>query len=225
MEDFKLELRKINKKSEIIYYACVMYIGDDPEFREAIEKTKEETFFYEESRESEYSTEDLCVFTALLSVNKYNRVQGTYYIGNSEEEDPDTLTWEMLSNCHLSSFYNNTLNNKLENFSQAKKLKGIGHFILCLIIKDILRNNILQPDQYITLEASGYIKGKEKQGLVRYYESIGFSQAFPYLFEIGLEQSNVPMKARLIDVLSKCENAKISSDIKKVEKIINLKKM
>jgi hypothetical protein len=225
MEEFKLELRKIKKKEETVYYACVMYVGDDPEFRYAIEQMKEETFFYEQEESSEYSTDDLCVFNAVLSANRYNKIQGTYYMENSEEEEPDTLTWQAVSNCHLSAFYNNTLNNKLKNFSQTKKLKGVGHFILCLIINDILTNNILAPDQYITLEASGYIKGKEKQGLVRYYESIGFRQIFPNLLDIGLDQSNVPMRARLIDVLDKCENVSISSDIKQVEKVINLNKM
>lgn len=223
MEEFKLELRKIKKDKELVYYACVMYIGDDPEFRMAIEKVKKDSFFYlEKDDSSEYSTDDLCLFNALLSVNRYKKIQGTYYLDHPEEEEADTLTWEINSDCHLASFYNNAISTGLQRFKQTDKLKGIGHSILCLIVKDIIQNKILNPDQYITLEASGYMKGKNKEGLVRYYESIGFKQVFPYLLELGIKQTNVPMKARLVDVLSKCDNTSISKDIKKIEKVINL---
>jgi len=224
-KEFKLEIRSIKKgDNEIKYFVCLSYIGDDEHLRLEIEDIKQETLFYEDMEygELDYKTDDLCLFTLLLGVNDREKLEGTFYFGN--DDDYDLLKYETFTNCHLYSFYNKALTYNLQNFDSIKRLKGIGHMLLCVIIHDILDKSILSRDNFITLEASGEIGGKGMEGLVRYYEKLGFKQIFPDLFKVGISQSNVPMKATLGDIIDNCNFSQMSEDVNKLYRTVSIKK-
>jgi len=223
-KEFKLEIRRIKKDNDKVkYFVCLSYIGDDEHLRLEIERIKQETFFYEdmENQKQAYKTNDLCIFTLMLGVNELDKIDGTFYFGDADNFD--LLRYETNSNCHLYSFYNNALTYDLENFDSIKRLKGIGRMLLCVIIHDILDKKILSRDNFITLEASGEIGGKGMEGLVRYYEKLGFRQIFPDLFKVGIAQSNVPMKATLGEIIDNCDFSDMSEDVNKLYKTISIK--
>jgi len=124
----------------------------------------------------------------------------------------------MDSDVHLGGLYNRFLSNELKDFPEIKKLKGIGEVILCLVLNNMLSRKLVDESSIITLEASGKVEGKGMLGLVKYYERLGFKQAYPDLLEIGLKNSAVPMKATIGDVVNRCivsNKSKIVSDIMK----------
>ena len=49
---------------------------------------------------------------------------------------------------------------------------------------------------------------------------MGFRQVFPSLLEIGIEQTDVPMRARLSDIIERCSLVEKSDKVKELEKII-----
>ncbi len=122
----------------------------------------------------------------------------------------------MKSNAHLGSIYNNTLSNELKNFTEIKNLKGFAEIMLCVVLNNIISNNILNEDSIITLEASGRVEGKGMEGLVKYYEKLGFKQAYPSLLDLGIKNSNVPMKATLGDIIQRCRVSDKSNQIEKI---------
>jgi hypothetical protein len=96
--------------------------------------------------------------------------------------------------------------------------------LLCVIVNDILSKNILTREQFITLEASGEIEGKNMEGLVKYYETLGFKQVYPQLLEVGISQTNVPMKATLGEIIDNCNFSKMSEDVNKLYRTVSIKK-
>ena len=224
-KEFKLDIRKIKKKNEVTYFVCLTYIGQDQLLRNEIERIKEDTFFYEdmETERPAYKTEDLCLFNLNLKVNALDKIEGNFYFGEFEEEKaPDLLRYEINSNCHLFSFYNKAMKYNLQTFESIKRLKGIGHMLLCVILGDIISTNILSNDKFITLEASGEIEGKGMEGLVKYYETLGFKQVYPQLFAIGISQTNVPMKATIGEIINNCNYAKMSQEVQKLYKTLEI---
>jgi hypothetical protein len=133
------------------------------------------------------------------------------------------LRYEINSNCHLFSFYNKAIQYNLQKFDAIKRLKGIGNMLLCIVLGDIISSNILSKDNFITLEASGEIEGKGMEGLVKYYEKLGFKQVYPQLFDIGISQTNVPMKATLGDIINNCNFSDMSEDVNKLYRTIGIK--
>ena len=223
-KEFKLEIRSIKKHDKIKYFVCVSYIGDDQQLRSEIERIKEETFFYEDMEITKpvYKVDDLCLFTMQLGVNELEKIDGNFYFGN--EDNPDYLRYEINSNCHLFSLYNKAIKYNLQKFDAIKRLKGLGHMLLCVIVNDILSKNILTREQFITLEASGEIEGKNMEGLVKYYETLGFKQVYPQLLEVGISQTNVPMKATLGDIIDNCNFSQMSEDVNKLYRTVSIKK-
>ena len=223
MKDFKLEIRNIKDDDKITYYACLTYVGKDRTFINAIEQVKEDTYFYEDEDSPAYKPDDLCLFTIMLNVED-TKIKGSYIINNTDDEDSeefDKIKYSMHSNCNLTSFYNNTIKyDLLQNFEQSKKLKGVGYMILCSILRHIVSTNILSDDKFITLQASGEIPERGMLGLVNYYEFMGFRQVFPSLLEIGIAQADVPMRARLSDIIERCSSVEKSNEVKGLEKII-----
>jgi hypothetical protein len=224
MKDFKLEIRNIKDDDKITYYACLTYVGKYREFINAIEQVKEETYFYEDDEAPAYKQYDLCLFNVMLTVED-RKIKGTYIVNRNEEDEDseefDKIKYSMHSNCHLYSFYNNTIKyDLLQNFEQSKKLKGIGYMILCSILKHIVSTNILSDDKLITLQASGEIPEKGMIGLVKYYESMGFRQVFPSLLEEGVEQADVPMRTNISNIIERCSSVEKSNEVKELERII-----
>ncbi len=223
MKDFKLEIRNIKDDDKITFYACLTYVGKDRIFINAIEQVKEDTYFYEDEDSPAYKPDDLCLFTIMLNVED-RKIKGSYAINENDDEDSeefDKIKYSMHSNCNLTSFYNNTIKYEvLKNFEQSKKLKGIGHMILCSILRHIVSTNILSADKFISLQASGEIPERGMLGLVNYYEFMGFRQVFPSLLEIGIAQADVPMRARLSDIIERCSLVEKSNEVKELEKII-----
>jgi hypothetical protein len=223
MKDFKLEIRNIKDDDKITFYACLTYVGQDREFINAIEQVKEETYFYENDDSPAYNPDDLCLFSIMLNVQD-RKIKGSYVMNKNDDEESeefDKIKYSMHSNCNLTSFYNNTIKyDLLQNFEQSKKLKGIGYMILCSILRHIVSANILSDDKFITLQASGEIPERGMIGLVKYYESMGFEQVFPSLLEIGISQTDVPMRTRISNIIERCSSVEKSNEVKELEKII-----
>jgi len=57
-------------------------------------------------------------------------------------------------------------------------------------------------------------------GLINYYEFMGFEQVFPSLLEICIEQTDVPMRARISNIIEICSVVEKSDKVKEMEKII-----
>jgi len=212
-KEFKLEIRSTKKDNLVVFYGCLSYIGNNKKLRSEIERIKQERLFYKFSTEPRgdliYKTENLCLFKLELRINsQYNILEDVYY-----NDDEDSITYKIKHDCYLEYFFNETIEYKLQHFSEIKKLKGIGHSILCAVINEILYEKILTRDSIIALNASGEIQGKSIVGLVRYYEKLGFKQPFPELFNKFIEQQNVPMKARLGDIIDNCNIKELSHDV------------
>jgi len=227
-KEFKLDIRKIKKKKEITYFVCLTYIGQDDNLKNEIERIKEDTFFYEDMKVEipAYRTDDLCLFNMNLKVNSLDKIEGNFYFGEFEDEKaPDLLRYEINSNCHLFSFYNKAIQYNLQKFDAIKRLKGIGHMLLCVVLGDIISSDILSKDNFITLEASGEIEGKGMEGLVKYYEALGFKQVYPQLFDIGISQTNIPMKATLGEIIGNCNYSNMSQDVQQLYKTIQIRNL
>jgi hypothetical protein len=214
MEDFSLEISFTEKQKKTMYYACLTYIGNDYKFRQAIKNIQ--------SKQSD-KDQPLCLIIVNMIVNPNWRLDGNYEWYTDDDTPEDEINFSFKSDCHLFELYNHTIQYELQNYEPVKKLKGVAHVILCLIVQDIISRKILDLDNYITVEASGSIEGKGMEGLIKYYQSIGFNLPFPELLDIGLEQKNVPMRATLNDILQNCNGYASSSIMKQLLNIIRYK--
>ena len=216
MKDFKLDLRLIKQDNTYSYFVCLNYIGQNNDLIDSIEYIKRDSFFYEDLGENPaYNPDDYCLFNLVLTIGKMDAVEGLLEL---DDDGKDSIAFSMKSDAHLGALYNNTLRNKLINFEEIKNLKGYAEVMLCIVLNDIIRRGLLDKSSTITLEASGRLKGKGMEGLVRYYEKLGFKQAYPELLEIALRNSLVPMKATISDVIEKCALSNKSQQIEQVMK-------
>jgi len=216
MKDFKIDFRVIKEDNTYSYFVCLNYIGENDELRDSIEYVKRDSFFYEDLGENPaYNPDDYCLFNLMLTIGKINAVEGLLEL---DEDGKDSIAFSMKSDAHLGALYNKTLSNELNYFEEIKSLKGYGEVMLCLVLNDIIRRGILDRSSTITLEASGRVEGKGMEGLVKYYEKLGFKQAYPELLDIALRNSLVPMKATISDVIEKCAVSDKSKEIEKVMK-------
>ena len=211
-KDFKIDFRKIKENNSYTYLICLNYIGYDPDIIETIEDVKRDSFFYEDMGSNPaYNADDYCLFMLILTIGKDDVIEGQL-----EVNEDDTISYSMKSNAHLGSLYNNTLSNELKNFREIKNLKGFAEIMLCVVLNNIISNNILNEDSIITLEASGRVEGKGMEGLVKYYEKLGFKQAYPALLDLGIKNSIVPMKATIGDIIQRCRVSDKSNQIEKI---------
>jgi len=213
-KDFRIDFRLIKEQNNYTYFVCLNYVGQNFDLIETIEDIKIESFFYEDMGDNPaYNADDYCLSMLTLSVGKYKNVEGEL-----EVDDDNTIKYSMKSDVHLGGLYNRFLSNELKDYPEIKKLKGIGEVILCLVLNNMLSRKLVDESSIITLEASGKVEGKGMLGLVKYYERLGFKQAYPELLEIGLKNSAVPMKATIGDVVNRCivsDKSNIVSDIMK----------
>jgi hypothetical protein len=187
----------IDNTNNAAFRVCLSYVGDNEEIKRKLYEKKID-----------------CLF--VLSIGTVARIiNSRYYIGDNE----DKITIENKSDSHIGMFYNKTLSDKdIHNFF-SKKLKGIGHVILCKIIDYFLEKDILNMDSIVSLQASGEIKGKSMHGLINYYESLGFKQTVPELLDLFISQENVPMTGKVKDIIRKCSGTVISDKLRELDKI------
>jgi len=216
MKDFKLDFRLIKENNTYSYLVCLNYIGQNKDLIDSIEYVKRDSFFYQDLGDNPvYNPDDYCIFSLVLTIGKIDAVEGSLRIDKKGE---DRIAFYIKSDAHLGALYNNTIQNKLINFEEIKNLKGYAEVMLCIVLNDIVKRGLLDKSSTITLEASGRIKGKSMEGLVRYYEKLGFKQAYPELLKIALRNSLVPMKAAISDVIEKCAVSDKSKQIEQVMK-------
>lgn len=216
MKDFKIDFRLIKEDETYSYFVCLNYIGQNYDLIDSIEYIKEQNFFYEDLGDNPaYNPEDYCLFSLTLTIGKIKFVEGLL---EADDDGKDAIAFSMKSDCHLGGLYNKTIDNELNSFDEIKGLKGYGEVMLCLVLNDIIRKGLLDKNSTITLEASGRIEGKSMEGLVKYYEKLGFKQAYPELLQLGLKNSLVPMKASISDIIEKCAISDKSNEIEKVMK-------
>jgi len=211
-KDFKIDFRKIKENNSYTYLICLNYIGYDPDIIETIEDVKRDSFFYADMGSNPaYNADDYCLFMLILTIGKDDVIEGQL-----EVNEDDTISYSMKSNAHLGRLYNNTLSSELKNFREIKNLKGFAEIMLCVVLNNIVSDNILNENSIITLEASGRVEGKGMEGLVKYYEKLGFKQAYPSLLDLGIKNSTVPMKATLGDIIQRCRVSDKSNQIEKI---------
>lgn len=199
--EFRLNIEKRQKGKAYFYNVCITYVGDNIEYKNAIMRLSKN-----------YNKPSYCVFELYLTVKFLDRI---------ETEIPDYESGDyaiMYSDCHLEYFSNNALTERsIISFEENKRLKGIGHALLCIILRDVIDNNILKPESVITLEAGATLPGKNMIGLIKYYERLGFKQYLPDSLYLLLNTgSNVPMNAKISDILSSCNKAQYSTDVLKI---------
>lgn len=201
--DFRFMISKTKSRNSFLYEICVNYIGNHRGYIEAINSIIESHYT---GLKSNY-----CLFRLSLTVNYNQLVKGSYSLGYGEY-----LDWEMPSKVNLDAFFNKAQTKGIMNWPQSQKLKGIGHASLCIVLNDIIKSGIATVDDNITLEASGNIPNIDMEGLIKYYERLGFKQLLPEHIELALSQGIVPMYAAIGDIIKVCSQATFSDDIKNI---------
>lgn len=199
-KDFKISFNKTKDRGAYYYHVCVSYVGRHPGYMEAIDSIIEKHYTGFKS--------NYCLFKLDLSVNLKGGLYGSIPV------DDEDIEWDIKSSCNLEGFFNKALMKGIGEWEQSKKLKGIGHATLCIILRDIIKNKILTENDIISLEASGFIPDMDMTGLVRYYERLGFKQYLPEYYDILLAEHLVPMSAKISDILEVCSKAEFSDEIK-----------
>jgi hypothetical protein len=225
--DYHLMITLAKPSTYLSYRACLSYRGNDKSFIQAIKKI-----------EKEQKKEGLCLIQINFAIAPFSSLETEYVVEEGVEGNEDeVLSYFTPSDAHLFGYFNDVREYKLEKYEPTKKLKGIVHVIFCMILSHAVKEKYLTLNSTITLEASGSLyktdeeiqkekmEGKDKVsvvksmlGLVKHYETLGFKQALPKLLEVGLKEGNVPMKAKVNDILRVCTNHP-ESRIRSIEKI------
>jgi hypothetical protein len=82
---------------------------------------------------------------------------------------------------YLGNFYNYIQKFK-QNFEPelVEQTKGSGLFLLLVALQDACKENYIDKNSKISLDASGDIQGKDMIFLIKYYESLGFKLVNPF---------------------------------------------
>lgn len=212
-QDFKLDITKLQKGKTYYYLGCVTYVGDNPKYKEAItnlskghitiaDRVKKQHLNINITNYSPY-----CVFEIYVTVNFHKNIEIEY----PDFDEGVEATLDMPSDCHIEYLSNNTYEEKsLSQFEENKRLKGLGRAMLCMILRDIVNNNILNLENIITVEAGESSSGYGIKSLIAYYSKLGFTQFITdeaikqYFFDEGRD---IPMIAYIADVLNACIEA------------------
>jgi len=191
-EEFKIEIGLTEEKDCYHIHACLRCVDDRSECSSIIEQLKEE---YEgDDNINDY----LCLIMMKLKIDK----------GSNRE-------------IFMSDFYNNVT--KLgRGLSQLnRKLKGGARAILCMVLLKALNSGLIKEKDEIHLEASGDLEDdigntKDMMGLVNYYQHLGFKITNENNLEEQLEDLSVYMYGVVGHILDRCDNVKISPELKKI---------
>lgn len=188
-EEFKIEIDITDDNKYYNIHACLRCI--DGECGSVIDKLKEE---YEGDEDiNDY----LCLIMIRLNINKNTR------------------------KIFMSDFYNNVtkLGRGLSHLN--RKLKGGARAILCMILLKAYNGGIIKDEDKIQLEASGDLEddignAKDMIGLVNYYKHLGFKITDENNLEDQLANLSVYMYGKVGDILDRCNDVKISPELRKI---------
>jgi len=189
-EEFKLEIGLTEKPKFYQIHACVRCTNEA--CTDIIEQLKEE---YEgDNNINDY----LCLIMIKLKIKK----------GTDKQ-------------IFMSDFYNNVtkLGRGLSHLN--RKLKGGARAILCMVLLKALNTGLIEEKDEIHLEASGDLEddignAKDMMGLVNYYKYLGFKITDETDLKRQLENLSVYMYGTVESVLGKCNDVKISPELRKI---------
>jgi len=122
----------------------------------------------------------------------------------------------------LAEFYNYIAKLPQDN-PLHKPLKGAAHALLCILLKVLLKDGHIQEETKVGLYAWGVLNDKERIGLIRYYNSIGFEvdpQIYEYQrFEEMIKEDSdeaIPMYSTVKTLLNKCFKKEVSPELQKL---------
>jgi hypothetical protein len=125
----------------------------------------------------------------------------------------------------MKDFYNNVtkLGRGLSHLN--RKLKGGARAILCMILLKSLNSGLIGEQDEIHLEASGDLEddignAKDMMGLVKYYQHLGFKITNESNLDEQLSNLSVYMYGSVGDILNRCNDVKISPELRKIIKQI-----
>ena len=195
-KDFSIKIESIKTKKSIRYTATITYIGDDDKLHSFLDKKRKEHIAY--------------IKLTITPIKKYN-----FIIISSK------LNYNQPHDGMLNLFYNYaSMYNMYSEFPITKKLKGASYALLMCCFCDALKTGYITPSSKIFLEASGTIEGTDKvesmKKLVKHYESLGFEQAFPDLYDKAIEYELVPMIGSVKDIVNNCGFDNISKELKDI---------
>jgi hypothetical protein len=113
----------------------------------------------------------------------------------------------------IEEFYNNISIYGQQTILNNPKLKGAAHALLCLMLLHCLNKKLIHPKEFIVLNASGDLDDKSMDGLINYYEQLGFIQSFPLNKTEFLDQQDVPMVSIIERILTLCSLKEISPEL------------
>lgn len=154
----------------------------------------------------------------------YRKILNIFFVIFEKEYDFKGLVG-MKSKIYIYSFYNyltmnmERLKQKVpEEFEKAFSLiKGGGHIFLCYLLNISLNQGLIQLDDKITLQASGFISGRPQEmiNLIEYYKKLSFNIVNLDKFKEDLEENSVPMWTTVKKFLNTCDDSKINEKFKK----------
>ena len=167
--------------------AYLQYIGNDKKLKDKLNSIKKD----------------------LAYVNMYFHTKKREYSATGMFKEPINTSY----NGFLYELYNYASKHKLyKKFPLLNKIKGISYVLMICCICEALKLNFISPTDYIVLEASGEIPGKNMYGLVNYYESIGFSPVSPDFLDEQVKRY-VPMRAKVEKIISMCNLENVSPEM------------
>ncbi len=171
-----------------------------------IDALKKEYFF--ELEDGDVELEDiLCLIS--IKINIFTNLNHLDFIESNQFKVPYKI--------YLQDFYNHVSRYGRGLSYLHPKLKGGAAAILCMIIKKALETNLVTPDDYVVLLASGDLEDKEDMsGLVRYYEKLGFQQSEPENEYENIIDMEVPMYGKIGDIVNNCKKIKISNELQQI---------
>lgn len=118
------------------------------------------------------------------------------------------------------TFYANYYSKYQKEYSQAMNiLKNSGHLLLCYMLKNDMKQGLINSKDIITLEASGLKDTDEPMnGLVNYYQRMGFNpiETNPDKLDMEIEERYVPMISNVKNIMSNCFKTKSNPELLQV---------
>ena len=198
--DFMIKISREMTYSTLTIHADCEYIGNNEQLHQDL------------IEEGESSESPLMTLTIVFTKHQ-KPYQGT--AGNYD------FTYDK-HNGFLSGFFNNiTVYGLHKRYPFLSKLKGIGHALLLCCICEALQLKFIDLSSEIILEASGEIKDNHSEsqgppdmsGLVAYYNSLGFEKMFPQFYRSGHRSWYIPMKARVDQLIQRCNFSNVSQEL------------
>jgi len=207
-EEFKLEINLTEKPKFYQVHACIRCVEGESTPRSGSERSECRSIIkqLEEEYEGDKNINDyLCLIMIKLKIKKN---LGSFQKGSDRQ-------------IFMSDFYNNVtkLGRGLSHLN--RKLKGGARAILCMVLLKALNAGLIGEKDEIHLEASGDLEddignAKDMMGLVNYYKYLGFKITDETDLKKQLENLSVYMYGTVESVLNKCNDVKISPELRKI---------